>query len=107
MDLPSTRKLIGKIDSRGNAVYPQENSFELYETIAEIFTEENDMIGHIYCNVVKFGAVVSTMNRGFWGVEPDITMITEGCLSVAEYILKDYEHKEENSKVSNSLFKLI
>ncbi len=107
MDLPLTRKLIGKIDSRRNVMYPQKNSFELYETIAEIFTEENDMIGHIYCNVVKFGIVVSTMNRGFWSVEPDIVMITKGCLLVAEYILKDYEHKEENSKVSNSLFELI
>ena len=106
MDLPSTRKLIGKVDSRGKAIYPQKNSFELYETIAETFTEENDMIGHIYCNVVKFGAVASAMNRGFWGVESDLSMITEGCLSVAEYILKAQEHKEDNSKISNSLLKL-
>lgn len=105
MELPSTRKLVGKVDSKGKAVHPQENSFDLYETIVQIFTQENDMIGHIYCNVGKLGAVATSMNRGFWGVESSDSMVAEGCSAVAEYILRS--HEEKDNKNTSKVFILF
>jgi DNA modification methylase len=109
MELPPVRKLIGKVHSKGKAVHPQENSYELYETILQLFSDEDDMVGHIYCNVAKLGGVASALNRGFWGVEPDQAMVSEGTLSVAEFILQNLEHEEEKkkSKVSFLTLELI
>jgi DNA modification methylase len=111
MELPPVRKLIGKIHQKGEAVHPQENSYQLYETILQLFTVENDTVGHIYCNVGKLGGVASSMNRSFWGVEPSEKMIDDGTLAVAEYILQNLENdkkkEKRKSKVSLLQFELM
>ena len=102
MELPSLRQLIGKVDSKGNAIYPQENNYTLYETLIELFTSEKDMVGHIYANVCKMSGVATVKNRGFWGVESNKKMVEEGCTAVANYILttNEKELKEATLEVN-------
>lgn len=100
MNLPSTRNLIGKTNNKGSAIHPQENSFELYETLIQLFTSDGDMVGHIYSNVGKMGGVATVMNRSFWGVEPNVKMVEEGSTAIAEYILTQSQEAVDNTEVS-------
>jgi hypothetical protein len=50
--------MIGKLGSttknmRGTAVYAGEYPYEFYDTLAKIFVDEDDIILHIWANVLK------------------------------------------------------
>ena len=68
--IDSKSKLIGKIDSKSKSVYFCESTYELYETIIELFTKEKNTVCYIYCNIAKFGGVATSLNRAFWDIEP-------------------------------------
>ncbi len=106
MDLLSIRRLVGKVNSKSILVHPQENDYLIYQTLIELFTSENNMIGHIYCNVGKLGGVATVMNREFWGIEPNANMVEEGSIAVAEYIYESTQQSDTKVNI-NFLFLLI
>jgi hypothetical protein len=56
-------ELIGKVGStnrskRGSAVYPGEYPYQFYQTIAKIFVDEDDIVLHIWANVLKVSFIL-------------------------------------------------